>query len=717
MSERSNHISTAIPPMQTILHDIPIGIVIALLSIPISMGYASVAGLPVVYGLYGSVLPIIIFGLLSSSPRFVFGVDAAPAALVCGILASLEIEGESGEAIKIIPVITLLVTLWLLIFYLLRANRLLKFISQPVMGGFITGIGITIILMQTPKLFGGNAGAGEIVELLIHIIEEAEKGFHVLSLLLGVGTIVVILVCKKIAPKLPIQVIVMLLGATATYFVHIDTLGVRTLPEVASGLPRISWPDVTVLGEYQGRILDVIFPSLSIALVIFTETLLATSNVALKYDDKINSRKEILAYSVSNLSAALFGVCPVNGSVSRTGIANQYGVKSQTMSLSAGITMLLILLFGTGFIRYLPVPVLTGIVISALIGTFEFELAKKLKKVDKAEYFIFYMVLLAVLLFGTVYGVLVGVLLAQVTFMIRQSIPSTAFLGVIQNMDGYHSLEGRMGKSIPIEGVVLYRFTGALFYANIDYFCEELENGIKEDTKVVIVDAGGMGSVDVSAAERLVILYHKLKKREIAFYIAGHVSEVNDQLYNFGAGELISEGVVRSRILLALQNAGLNKPYKLEADYLPQQKPYAQRLAEFSWAFGARAEEKMKELVRTIASEIAREGLADPAKIREKEREMARGYWSSADEVVFLTELELELALLREEGELSQEKQEQMEEKILARDTQLEDKIRSRSEESAQKLAKNLKKLEKYFQQEHPKAYDGLLKERKRFRK
>ena len=452
-------------------------------------------------------------------------------------------------------------------------------------------------------------------------------------------------------------------------------------------------------------------------LVIFTETLLATSNVALKYDDKIRSRREILAYAASNFAAALFGVCPVNGSVSRTGIADQYGVKSQVMSISAGITMLLILLFGTGFIQFLPVPVLTGIVISALIGTFEFELAFKLKKVDKAEHFIFYMVLLAVLFFGTVYGVLVGVLLSQVTFIIRQSIPSTAFLGVIRNMDGYHSLEGRMGKSVPIEGVVIYRFTGALFYANIDYFCEELENGIKEDTRVVIVDAGGMGSVDVSAAERLVILYHKLKNRGIAFYIAGHVSEVNDQLYNFGAGELISEGVVRSRIRLALQNAGVEEPYKLEQDYQPQQKPYAERFAEFSWAFGARAEEKMRELVHTIAEEIAREGLEDPAKIREKERQMARGYWSSADEVLFLTELELELALLREEGMLSQEQQDQMEEKILARDLHLEEKIRSRSEENAKRVARHVKKREKRFQEKHPDAYNGLVQERKRFRK
>ncbi|MBR1693643.1 MAG: SulP family inorganic anion transporter [Lachnospiraceae bacterium] len=694
---------------QTIGHDIPVGIVIALVSIPISMGYASVAGLPVVYGLYGSLLPIVFFGLLTSSPRFVFGVDAAPCALVSGMLAAMGIAGESEEALRIIPVITILVALWLLLFFLLRADTLLKFISHSVMGGFITGIGITIIFMQLPKLFGGDAGTGEIVELLIHIYEEAAEDFHVLSFLLGLITIAVILLSKKYIPKLPIQVLVMLSGAALTYFGHIDRLGVRTLPDVAAGLPHLVLPDFTSLS---GRVLEVVLPSISIAVVIFTETLLATSNIALKYEDKIHSRREILAYSAGNFAAALFGGCPVNGSVSRTGIANQYGVKSQVMSISAGFTMLLILLFGTGFIRYLPIPVLTGIVISALIGTFEFELAGKLKKVDREEYLIFYAVLLAVLFLGTVYGVLAGVLLTQVAFIIRQSKPATAFLGVVENVDGYYDLEGRMGLSVPIKGAAIYRFTGALFYANIEQFCEELEEGITDGTKVIVIDASGIGSVDVSAAERLVYLYHKFKKRGIAFYIAGHVSNVNDQLYNFGAGELIAEGVVRSRISLALRAAGIDHPYELQPGYIPQQKPFAKKLAEFSWAYGIRAEEKMKELVRTIAQEIAKEGLTDSDKIREKERALAKGYWNYADEAIFLSELEMELAVLAQEGKLSDERENLMEEKIIARNSQLRKAILSQSEDSVKRLAGRRKARELAFRRRNPEAYDRLVKER-----
>ena len=149
--------------------DILAGIIIMAVSIPISMGYAQIAGLPAAYGLYGSVFPILAFALFSTSPQFIFGVDAAPAALVGSALLSLGIEGGSKEAIAAVPVLTLFVALWLLAFYFMRAGKLVNYISAPVMGGFITGICTTIILMQVPKLMGGVAGTGELVELSLHI--------------------------------------------------------------------------------------------------------------------------------------------------------------------------------------------------------------------------------------------------------------------------------------------------------------------------------------------------------------------------------------------------------------------------------------------------------------------------------------------------------------------------------------------------------------------
>ena len=180
--------------------DLLAGLVIMAVSIPISMGYAQIAGLPAVYGLYGSVFPIVLFALFSTSPQFVFGVDAAPAALVGSALVSLGIEGGSKEAIAAVPVLAFFVAVWLLVFYLCRAGKLVNYISAPVMGGFISGICTTIILMQVPKLFGGKAGVGELPEL-VHHIWESRTIFHLPSLLLGVGTLVILLVSKKLIPK------------------------------------------------------------------------------------------------------------------------------------------------------------------------------------------------------------------------------------------------------------------------------------------------------------------------------------------------------------------------------------------------------------------------------------------------------------------------------------------------------------------------------------
>lgn len=176
--------------------DILAGLIIMAVSIPISMGYAQISGLPAVYGLYGSVFPILLFALFSTSPQFIFGVDAAPAALIGSALAGLNITAGSAEALAAVPMLTFFVALWLLIFSLLKAGKLVNYISAPVMGGFITGICTTIILMQVPKLMGGTAGIGEFLELAEHIAGTA-KTMNLPSVMLGVVSLAILLIAKK----------------------------------------------------------------------------------------------------------------------------------------------------------------------------------------------------------------------------------------------------------------------------------------------------------------------------------------------------------------------------------------------------------------------------------------------------------------------------------------------------------------------------------------
>ena len=592
---------------RTLGRDIFVGIMIAAISIPISMGYAQIAGLPAVYGLYGSVLPILVFTLISSSPQFIFGVDAAPAALIGGVLISMGVKFGSAEAMSIVPIFTVYTAIWLILFYIFKAGRLVNYISTPVMAGFITGIGTTIILMQIPKLMGSQSGSGELIELVEHLVESL---FHInyLSLAMGIASLAIILISKRISPKFPMSLVVMILGALSTIFFHVDEYGVVLLSQVDKGLPKIIIPDFSLVHFSSGFIL-----SLPIAIVILAESLLAESSFSIKNKYKINENREILAFSISNFASALTGCCPVNGSVSRTVMSEQYGGKSKVVSITASIVMAIVLVSATGFIGYLPVPVLTAIVISALIGVLEFHVAVKLYKVNKKEFLIFVGAFVAVLIFGTIYGVIVGLVLSFAVMVLKSSVPPRSFLGIIPGKDGFYDLN-RNRDAQPISNTIIYRFSGSLFFGNINAFQDDIEEAIQDDTKIVIVDAGGIGSIDFTAAERLEILHKSLEERGIQFYITEHIGELNDEMRKYELGNLIEEGVVRRTIKAALREAGMKSPYPIEGIHdgeLDNEQNgcltiQEEILEEFEWAFGDDAEEQMEKHAEEIIKNITK---------------------------------------------------------------------------------------------------------------
>lgn len=389
------------------------GVLIALLSIPISMGYAQLAGLPPVYGLYGSLIPILLFAMLSTTREFIFGVDAAPAAMIGAVLASLGAAPGGAEAMRIVPVLTLYVALWLAVFALVRADRAVDYISEPVMGGFISGVCCEIILMQVPKLLGSGTGTGELFELLEHIFDAA-KAVNLPTAVLGFGTLAILLLAPRKWPKVPWVLVMMVLGGLLGAFAPLADRGVALLAAVPRGLPKLVLPDLTAL-----PFTEALVATLPVAAVILAETLLASSGTAQKNGYRLNGRREIAAYAVCNVAAGLVGCCVVSGSVSRTAVNERNGGKTQLVSVTASVTMLLVLLFATPLIRFLPVPVLTAIVVNALIGATEFGIARRLWRVNRVELGIFTGAFLGVLLLGAIKGVLVGMVLSFVDVLMR----------------------------------------------------------------------------------------------------------------------------------------------------------------------------------------------------------------------------------------------------------------------------------------------------------
>lgn len=539
--------------------DIFVGIIIAVVSIPIAMGYAEVSGLPPVYGLYGSVLPIIVFAAVTRSRQFILGVDATPAALAGATIASFGIVGGTPEAMAFVPMMALFTCLWLLLFYFLKAGRIVNFISSPVMGGFISGIGVEIILMQIPKLMGGKAEAGEAPELLGHILETA-RDINSVSLLLGVCSLVIILAATRFIPKFPMPIFVMAAGAGLTAVLHLEQYDVALLSHVDPGFPGIILPDFANV-----EITHVVGKSLMVAAVVMAETLLAENEFALKNGYKINENREILACALANGAAALTGSCPVNGSISRTSMNDQYGGHTQLVSVVAGIVMLGLLFTGTGFIEYLPVPVLTAIVICALMKVVEVHLALRLWKVRKRDFWIFVAAMLGVLFLGTVYGVVIGMLLSFIVVIteviVEVTNPPRAFLGRIPEKEGLYNLQERE-EAEPIHQMVVYQFGERLFFANIKIFQQDIENSIKEDTKAVIVDGGAISSIDLTAADRLEILADNLEKQGIHFYLTEVPKHLEEQLAFLGEGTLIRD----EKVLPTVEEAVLEVQKEIEPE-------------------------------------------------------------------------------------------------------------------------------------------------------
>lgn len=682
--------------------DILAGIIIMAVSIPISMGYAQIAGLPAVYGLYGSVFPILAFALFSTSPQFIFGVDAAPAALIGAALLSLNIESGSKEALAAVPELTFLVAVWLLAFYLMKAGTLVNYISAPVMGGFITGICTTIILMQLPKLMGGTAGTGELPELAEHI-GKTLSDINVPSLLLGAVSLVILLITKKLWPKVPFAVILMAAGAWMTKFLPVEAWGVNTLSMVEPGLPTWKLPDLSLI-----PMKEAITISLSVAVVIMAETLLAANNFAQKNGYKMDDNQEILAFSMGNFLAAFTGCCPINGSVSRTAMGEQYQAKTQLTGIVAGLSMIVVLLCGTGFIGYLPVPVLTAIVISALLGATEFELAARLWKVSRTEFFIFVGAFVGVLMLGTINGVLIGILLSFSEMIIRTAKPARCFLGIQPGHSHFRDLK-ESSQIHALESVVIYRFSSNLFFANIGVLQSDIENHIRKDTKAVILDASGIGSIDITAADRLELLYRSLKERGIKFYMTEHIAAVNEQLRKLGLGYLIEEGCVRRTMHIALKDMGIHRPYPLEGvdneARSASRKRADNRVQELVWAFGSESEEQIEKQIRLQIEQLKENGDIE---------ELLHGRWSHMEELDEDEWLEHLEEHLKEIVHISGKDEHALAAHIEAHRKEVHERIAREHPELAERFLERRYMLDEHLKEKNPDVYAFIENMRKK---
>ena len=577
----------------------------------------------------------------------------------------------------------------------MKTGKLVNYISAPVMGGFITGICTTIILMQIPKIMGGTSGTGEFFELAEHTFETG-KHINIPSVIMGVIALVILLVSKKLIPKFPMAVVLMFAGTIITLNMPIRDWGINTLSAVEPGLPKWSIPDFSIISIQQ-----TITISLSVAVVIMAETLLAENSFAQKNNYRINDNQEILAFSVGNFMAAFTGCCPINGSVSRTAMGEQYQAKTQLTGIVAGLSMIVLLICGTGFIGYLPIPILTAIVISALLGATEFDLAARLWKLSRTEFLIFVGAFLGVLLLGTINGVLIGIILSFTEMIIRTSKPSRCFLGIQPGHRHFRDL--KEGNQIhAIEGVIIYRFSSNLFFANIGVLQRDIEDSIKPDTKAVILDASGIGSIDITAADRLAMLYKSLKEKGIRFYMTEHIAKVNEQIRTLGLGYMIEEGRVRRTIHIALKDMGIARPYPLEGGIENEERSASRKRAdnkvqEFVWAFGAESEEQIEKQIVLQIQQLKKTGDIE---------KLFHGSWShmdAFDEDEWLEHLEEHL---KEIVNISGKDEKSIATRFEEHRKEIHERIKNEHPEMAERFKKRRHILDEHLRQRHPEVFN-----------
>ncbi|MBC1421502.1 SulP family inorganic anion transporter [Listeria seeligeri] len=529
-------------------NDVISGIGVAALTIPVAMGYAQVAGLPPIYGLYASFLPVIAYVIFASSPQLIFGIDATASAITGSIiLGTAGLTAGSKEAIALAPVLAFFCAIFLVLFSILKLGRFAKYISAPVLSGFISGLSVSIIMGQIPKIMGLKESGDSFFSSLGIIFGQFFQS-NWLSLAMGVVTIIIVISCKKLIPKVPMSLVVLIIGTMAAYFFKLDQYNVDIVGKIPVGFPSLGLPDFAASSWTLA-----IGGGLVCAIATFAGSLLPSESFAMRNKYTIDDNRELFAYGASNFVAAFSGCPPASASVSRTAANEQFRGKTQMVSIVAATIIALIVAFLSGLLYYMPQPVLSGIVFAALVGIIDLDVLKGLFKISRREATVWIVAAVGTLLVGVIFGVLLGIVLSFINVVSRSMQSPVAVLGVIEGRHGYFDLKRNPeAKSIP--NIVIYRYSASLFFGNFGKFANGLKAAIQDDTKLVIFESSAIINIDTTSTESLKDLLKWLDERGIEYYFADIIDHLKTSFRKHDLGFIIDDGHTKKTVEDALDD-------------------------------------------------------------------------------------------------------------------------------------------------------------------
>jgi sulfate permease, SulP family len=525
--------SSLFPPLQWLKgysrkhlgHDAIAGITLAAYAIPVSMAYASLAGLPVQYGIYGYLIGGVFYALFGTGRQLAVGPTSAISLLIGTTIASMA-NGDVQRWIEIASLTALLVAAMSLLAYLLRLNSVINFISESVLLGFKAGAALTIALTQLPKMFGvagGGTGFFERAGILLGQLPET----NVAVLIFGVTAIILLIAGERFFPGRPTAIILVIASIIILSFSPFLREGFQVTGPVPSGLPGPHIPTINPTA------IDHVIPlAFACFLLAYIESVSAAKTLAGRGGYEIDPRQELLGLAAANAAVAFGQGYPVSGGLSQSAVNSKAGARTTLSLVFASVTITLCLLFLTGPLKDLPGVMLASILLVAISGLIDIKGLKHLWKVSRTEFAVAMIALCGVIIFGILKGVILAAI-ASILLMLRSvSDPHVAFLGRIPGTIRYTDIE-RHPDNETLPGLLLLRVEASLFYFNIDNIRNKVWAEIhrsEDSLRIVIWDFSTTPYVDIAGARFIKRLFLDLKAKGISFKIAEAHAGVRDML-------------------------------------------------------------------------------------------------------------------------------------------------------------------------------------------
>jgi len=532
-------------------HDLLAGISVAAVAIPIAIAYSQLAGIPPVYGLYASLLPLVAYALLGSSRQLIVAPDAATCAIVAAVVAPLAGQ-DPGRYLSLTAALAMIAGVFCIAAGLMRLGFLTNFLARPILTGYLNGIAICIITGQLGPLFGFPVAPAGFFRLLWQFFSKLGET-HGPTLAVGLTILALLLMLARLAPKVPGPLVAVVLGIAGSAVFGLAKYGVRLLGKIPAGLPA---PAIPAIGRLDWEPLAV--GAVGLALISYNSAMVTARGFAAKNHYDIDPNREFIALGAANIGSGILRGFAVSGADSRTAVNDSMGGKSQVTGLVAAAALVLVLLFLTGPLGGLPIAVLSAVLIKAALGLFDLRALIALRRASYREFRLCLITLLGVITVGVLPGVVVAVGVAIVQLLMRASRPHDAVLGRIPGTNDYRDRTTHP-EAETFPGLVIYRFDSSLVFFNADHFKARVRTVIREaaaPVRIFLLDAETMPYLDTTGAAALDQVCGDLEQQGIKLAIAAAKGPVRGMINRTGLSQRVGPARIFPTVLSAVEALG-----------------------------------------------------------------------------------------------------------------------------------------------------------------